>query len=73
DAALVELGRLNQQENNPTAARQALERLAKEYPDSSLKSRADEILATLPPAPPGEKSDKPSEKPGDKPAAKKAP
>lgn len=57
DAALLELGRLHIAEGNTDAARKALERIAKDFPESSLKSRADELIATLPssgaPAPTG--------------------
>ena len=51
DAALLELGRLYTKENNPAAARASLERIGKDFPESSLKGRADELLAALPPAP----------------------
>jgi tetratricopeptide (TPR) repeat protein len=47
DAALLELARLQQAEGNVEAARSALERIAKDFPESSLKTRADELLATL--------------------------
>ena len=62
DAALLELGRLYALEGNPTAARAALERLGKDFPESSLKSRAEQRLAALGPAP----LEKPA--PSDKPA-----
>lgn len=54
DAALLELGRLHQADGNVAAARAALERIGKDFPESSLKSRAEEMLATLgaPPASP---------------------
>ena len=51
DAALLELGRLHQAEGNLDAARAALERIGKDFPESSLKSRAEENLATLGAAP----------------------
>lgn len=51
DAALLELGRLHQLEGNTDAARAALERIGKDFPESSLKSRADQRLAALGPAP----------------------
>lgn len=54
DAALLELGRLHEAEGNVTAARAALERIGKDFPESSLKSRAEQRLATLGP-PPAEK------------------
>lgn len=47
DAALLELARLQKAEGDITAARTTLDRLAKDFPESSLKSRADELLATL--------------------------
>lgn len=47
DAALVALGRLYTAEGNPDAARKSLERVGKDFPESSLKSRADELLASL--------------------------
>ncbi|MBI1947221.1 MAG: tetratricopeptide repeat protein [Deltaproteobacteria bacterium] len=53
DAALLELGRLHQAEGNSTAARAALERIGKDFPESSLKSRAEQRLAALGPAPVG--------------------
>lgn len=51
DAALLELGRLHQAEGNVDAARAALERIGKDFPESSLKSRAEQRLASLGPAP----------------------
>lgn len=51
DAALLELGRLHEAEGNVTAARAALERIGKDFPESSLKSRAEQRLAALGPAP----------------------
>ncbi|OGQ23807.1 MAG: hypothetical protein A2138_22675 [Deltaproteobacteria bacterium RBG_16_71_12] len=51
DAALLELGRLHQLEGNIEAARAALERIGKDFPESSLKSRAEQRLAALGPAP----------------------
>jgi tetratricopeptide (TPR) repeat protein len=48
DAALLELGRLHIAEGNTDAARKALERIAKDFPESALKSRADELIATMP-------------------------
>lgn len=53
DAALLELGRLHQLEGNTEAARAALTRIGKDFPESSLKSRAEQRLATLGPAPAG--------------------
>lgn len=51
DAALLELGRLQQAEGNTDAARAALERIGKDFPESTLKSRAEEMLSTLGAAP----------------------
>lgn len=51
DAALLELGRLYQAEGDAAAARRALERIGKDFPESTLKSRAEEMLATLGAAP----------------------
>ena len=48
DAALLELGRLQIAEGNTDAARKSLERIAKDFPESALKSRADELIGTLP-------------------------
>jgi tetratricopeptide (TPR) repeat protein len=64
DAALLELGRLYQEEGNAQAARAALERLTKDFPESSLKSKADDLLGTLGGAP----AEKPAEKPASPPA-----
>ncbi len=50
DSALLELGRLYKADGNPAQARRSLERIAKDFPESSLKSRADGQLATLPAA-----------------------
>lgn len=72
DAALLELARLQIAEGNTDAARKSLERIAKDFPDSTLKSRADEMIATLPasgaPAAPA-----PTPTPGPTPATVPAP
>lgn len=51
DAALLELGRLHKAGGDEGAARASLERIGKDFPQSSLKTRADELLASLGPAP----------------------
>jgi tetratricopeptide (TPR) repeat protein len=63
DGALLDLGRLQKLENNPTAARQAWERIGKEFPESPLKSRADELIALLGDAGKVADAAKPAEKP----------
>jgi tetratricopeptide (TPR) repeat protein len=65
DAALLDLGRLYQAEGNVEKARSSLERIGKDFPESSLKSQAEEMLATLGPAP---ASDRGPEKAADAPA-----
>jgi tetratricopeptide (TPR) repeat protein len=47
DGALLELARLHRAEGNVAAARAALERIGKDFPESSLKGRAEEALQTL--------------------------
>jgi tetratricopeptide (TPR) repeat protein len=51
DAALLGLGRLYSKDGDAQTARKRLETLLADYPESSLKPRADELLATLAPAP----------------------
>ncbi len=51
DAALLELGRLHKADGNSVSARTALERIGKDFPESSLQTRAEEMLATLGSAP----------------------
>ena len=51
DAALLELGRLYELEGNVTAARAALDRISKDFPESSLKRRAEQRRAALGPPP----------------------
>jgi tetratricopeptide (TPR) repeat protein len=47
DAALLSLGRLYQKDGDLDKARKRLESLIADYPESSLKTRADELLASL--------------------------
>ena len=47
DSALLGLGRLYGQDGDTTKARAKLERLIQDFPESSLKARADELLATM--------------------------
>jgi tetratricopeptide (TPR) repeat protein len=47
DAALLGLGRLYRQKGDPAKAKAALERLVKDFPESSLKIRGEEALAGL--------------------------
>ncbi len=47
DGALLGLGRLYVRDGDPAKARARLETLIEEFPESSLKARADELLATL--------------------------
>ena len=51
DGALLNLGRLYKKDGNDAKARERLDKLLKDYPDTALKARADEILATLSAAP----------------------
>jgi tetratricopeptide (TPR) repeat protein len=70
DAALLTLGSLYAKEGDTEKARARLEKLIAEFPESPLKSRADEQLATLGTQKPTDKaaSDKPvdDKKPDDK-------
>jgi tetratricopeptide (TPR) repeat protein len=61
DAALLGLGRLYQKDGDVQQARKRLEVLVADYPESSLKARADELLASLGAAPVA--ATNPSEKP----------
>lgn len=47
DAALLGLGRLYQKDGDPEKARKRLETLIADHADSSLRARADELLASL--------------------------
>ncbi|MDP2344948.1 MAG: tetratricopeptide repeat protein [Deltaproteobacteria bacterium] len=47
DGALLSLGRLYVQDGDPVKAKAKLELLIEDFPESSLKARADELLATL--------------------------
>ncbi len=47
DGALLALGALYARDGNPEKARSSLEKLLADFPESPLKSRADEQLATL--------------------------
>jgi tetratricopeptide (TPR) repeat protein len=51
DAALLGLARLYNKDGDAQTARKRLETLLADYPESGLKPRADELLATLAPAP----------------------
>jgi tetratricopeptide (TPR) repeat protein len=50
DAALLDSARLSIELGDPKAARDALERITKDFPESSLRTRADEMLGALPAA-----------------------
>jgi tetratricopeptide (TPR) repeat protein len=50
DAALLSLGRMYVAENEPEKARKSLERIVKDFSESSLRSKAEELIATLPAA-----------------------
>ncbi len=52
DAALLGLGRLYQKDGDLDKARARLEKLIADHAESSLKPRADELLASLGPAKP---------------------
>lgn len=47
DGALLNLGRLYKKDGDDAKARQRLDSLLADYPDTQLKTRADEILTTL--------------------------
>lgn len=47
DGALLNLGRLYKKDGDDAKARERLDKLLADYPETSLKPRADEILATL--------------------------
>ncbi len=47
DAALLGLGRLYRQKGDAAKAKAALERIVKDFPESSLKLRAEEALASI--------------------------
>jgi TolA-binding protein len=47
DAALLALGRLHKAAGNADAAKKSLERIGKDFPESSLKSKADELLSSM--------------------------
>lgn len=51
DGALLHLGRLYKKDGNDAKARERLDQLLKSYPDTALKTQADEVLATLSAAP----------------------
>jgi len=59
DGALLNLGRLYKKDGDDAKARQRLDSLLADYPDTMLKPRADEILATLS-GTPTPKTDKPA-------------
>jgi TolA-binding protein len=47
DAALLTLGRLYQKEGNTEAAKKSLQRVSKDFPESTLKSKAEELLLAI--------------------------
>lgn len=51
DGALLTLARLYRDSGEEQKAKDALDRLVREFPDSTLKTRADDLLAGLAPAP----------------------
>ncbi len=63
DAALLSLGRLYQKDGDLDKARKRLETLQADFPESSLKVRADEFLASLGAKPGDKAADKPADKP----------
>lgn len=65
DAALLALGRLYKQKGDAAKARAALERIGKDFPESTLKPRADELLLSLG----GEAAPAPAPAPGSAPPA----